>query len=158
MGIEKKAGNKITIFFIGIVIVLTIFVIMDTFFISTVTVKGNSMTPFVNCGDRLVVDIRSSAIENIQYKDIVIFESPEDPEQLFIKRVIAIEGQEFSISSGELIVDGENLCEDYIECDDYLFKNYSKVSGVVPENKVYLLGDNRNTSNDSRNFGFISTN
>lgn len=158
MRIEKKTGSKSSVFLIGIVIVLTIFIIMDTFFISTVTVKGNSMNPLINCGDRMIVDIRSGAINNIQYKDIVIFESPQDPEQLFIKRVIATEGQEFCIKNGELIVDGNDLCEDYIQCEDYLFKNYSKVCGVVPENKVYLLGDNRNTSNDSRNFGFISTN
>lgn len=154
----KKTNNKAIVFLTAIVIILTALVLLDTYLISTVTVRGDSMKPSLSCGDRLLVDISSRAVKEIDYKDIVIFESPKDPDQNFVKRVIATEGQEFSISEGELIVDGENLCEDYIECDDYRFKNYNVVSGVVPENKVYLLGDNRNSSNDSRNFGYISTN
>ncbi len=155
---EKKTKDKTVVFLTVAVILLTSLVLMDTYLFSTVTVRGDSMNPSLYCGDRLLVDISSRALNEIEYKDIVIFESPDDPDQNFVKRVIATEGQEFTISEGELIVDGENLCEEYIQCDEYRFKNYSHVSGVVPENKVYLLGDNRNSSNDSRNFGFISTN
>jgi len=113
------------------------------------------MNPTLDSGDRVIVLKSQNSLVNIQYKDIVIFKVPNDSNQQFVKRVIAVEKQEYILKEGVLKIDGVNHCEEYIDCLDYSLENYSQFSGVVPLNKVYLLGDNRSESNDSRQFGYI---
>ena len=66
-----------------------------------------------------------------------------------------MEKQEYILKKGELQIDGIHHCEEYIDCFEYPFGNYSQFSGVVPLNKVYLLGDNRSISHESRQFGYV---
>ena len=143
------------LFLIFIVILLTIMMFADYSPVKIVTIRGNSMNPTLYCGDRVIVSKTQNAIENIQYKDIIIFNPPNDSSQRFVKRVIAMEKEEYVLKEGGLVIDGVDYCEEYIDCSDFPNGNRGMCSGVVPENKVYLLGDNRITSNDSRWFGYV---
>jgi len=143
------------IFFVLLVIILTITLLLIYSPIEIVAIRGNSMNPTLSCGDRVIVITTEKAIENIEYKNIVIFTPPKDPSQKFVKRVIAMEKEEYVLKEGGLVIDGIDYCEGYIACSDYPVGNSALSSGVVPENKVYLLGDNRISSNDSRWFGYV---
>ena len=132
-----------------LIIALVVCVITFVFFIRIIDVSGTSMNPTLNNGDKMLVS-------NVLYKpkagDIVVFKKDSyDPNKALVKRVIATEGQEVNIdfSKGIVYVDGVPIEEDYIS---ELTTTKLDFIGpkVVPENCVFLLGDNRNMSTDSR--------
>lgn len=132
-----------------LVIALVICVIAFVFFVRIIDVSGTSMNPTLNNGDKMLVS-------NLFYKpkagDIVVFKSDTyDPNKALVKRVIATEGQEVNIdfSKGIVYVDGVPIEEDYIA---ELTTTKLDFIGpkTVPENCVFVLGDNRNMSTDSR--------
>ena len=132
-----------------LVIALIICVIAFVFFVRIIDVSGTSMNPTLNNGDKMLVS-------NVLYKpkagDIVVFKKDEyDPNKALVKCVIATEGQEVNIDfdKGIVYVDGVPIEEDYIA---ELTTTKLDFIGpkTVPENCVFVLGDNRNMSTDSR--------
>ena len=134
----------------SLIIALVVCVIAFVFFVRIIDVSGASMNPTLNNGDKMLVS-------NLFYKpkagDIVVFKKDSyDPEKALVKRVIATEGQEINMdfSKGIVYVDGVPIEEDYIA---ELTTTKLDFIGpkTVPENCVFVLGDNRNKSTDSRN-------
>lgn len=135
---------------IGIALVFFVF----TFIVSGYTVKGTSMNPTLNNGDRLLLSLIYTKPKR---GDIVVVTQPnqvdeEDTKRLF-KRVIAVEGEEIDIDfgSGIVYINGYPIDESYVMEPTY-------TNGVLPmsfplvvdEGKVFVMGDNRNESRDSR--------
>ncbi|HEY8450250.1 MAG TPA: signal peptidase I, partial [Bacillota bacterium] len=83
--------------------------------------------------------------------DIVVFRYPLDPSRDFIKRVIAGPGDRIRIEEGRVYVNGEPLEEPYIRSRD----SYNMPERQVPPGAVFVMGDNRTNSEDSREFGFV---
>ena len=112
------------------------------------TVQGDSMLPTLRDGDRLA---GLSVYNEINRGDIVVISLPDSEHKLIIKRVIAVGGDSVDIdfSSGKVFVNGEELNEPYIEAKTYLYYDVTFPLNV-PEGKVFVLGDNRNNSLDSR--------
>ncbi len=118
-----------------------------------------SMEPTLLIGDHLLVD-RSSKARIPKRGDIVVFEYPKDPEKNFLKRVVAIGGDRVEMRDAILYVNGDAVSEPYLKQPDLdnstkpsSWSNYSEV--VVPNNSYFVLGDNRDKSQDSRYFGFV---
>lgn len=118
-----------------------------------------SMAPTLQIGDHILVD-RSSKARNPKRGDIIVFEYPKDPEKNFLKRVVAIGGDRVEMRDAILYVNGNVISEPYLKQPDLdnsskpsSLSNYSEV--VVPNNAYFVLGDNRDKSQDSRYFGFI---
>jgi signal peptidase I len=88
--------------------------------------------------------------------DIVVFGSPEDGDQPLIKRVVALPSEHVAFRRGAVFIDGVELEEPYIDGDITRCRNSRYCDLVVPEGTVYVLGDNRNDSTDSRAFGPVS--
>ena len=86
-----------------------------------------------------------------KHGDILIFRFPADPSRDFVKRVIGVPGDEIEIERGQVIRNGVEIDEPYITRPDR--RTYDPIE--VPEGSYYVLGDNRRTSNDSRNWGMV---
>ena len=126
-------------------------VVIFTFGVRLIGVDGHSMVPTLQHGDRLLV-LNSMFYDDYQYGDIVILTKETFLSAPIVKRVIAVGGQTVDIDfeSGSVYVDGKLLNEPNI--NELTFKEeVVEFPVVVPEGSIFVMGDNRNHSDDSRN-------
>lgn len=126
-------------------------VVLFTFVVRLIGVDGVSMEPTLWHGDRLLV-LNSLLYDDYQYGDIVVLRKDTFMLQPVVKRVIATGGQTVDIdfSAGTVYVDGQPLEEDYVAELTFLEEG-TEFPLTVPEGSVFVMGDNRNRSSDSRN-------
>ncbi len=139
----------------SIALAVIIAIIIKMFIFNTTYVLGYSMYPTLHEKDRLFTNKIVYTFGEPKIGDIVVLEAPDDPDKDYIKRVIALEGDIVEISDGKIYVNDNLLNENYLKKDVY---TYGDLKVKVPENEVFVLGDNRNrsASKDSRYFGTIS--
>lgn len=144
-----------------IIISLLIIVPIRYFLIQPFYVKGASMEPNFYDREYLIVDEISYRFGDPDRGDIVVFRYPRNPQEYFIKRVIAFPGEKVQIKNGKVIVyndenkDGVVLEEGYLDENE---KTYGLTDDIimVKEDEYFVLGDNRNASKDSRSFGAVN--
>jgi len=112
-------------------------------------VEGRDMEPTLHRDDRVLVTRERSTL---QRHAIVIFKYPVDPSKRFIKRIVALPGELIEITEGRVSVDGKLLDEDYVD-PQFNRSRVSKAALRIPDHSYYVLGDNRDNSNDSRLWG-----
>lgn len=96
------------------------------------------------------------SIRPVQRGDIIIFRPPNEEEKDFIKRCIAVEGDEVHIEEGAVWVNGVKLDEPYVKgVTSYRGFSEKRIEGVVPKGMIVAMGDNRENSYDSRGFGYV---
>lgn len=127
-----------------------IIVLVFTFVVRMMGVQGPSMRQTLQEGDRLLV-LNSLLVRDYRQGDIVIARKESFSEDPIVKRIIAVGGQTVDIDfgAGTVYVDGEALDEDYINDRTYTYEG-TDFPLTVPEGSVFLMGDNRNMSTDSR--------
>jgi len=131
---------KELLFAIAVTVLLTRFV-----FIVPIVPSG-SMIPTIQIDQRVLVDKMSVHFRPLDRGEIVVFPCPDIPEDLYIKRVIGLPGDLVEIHDSQVFVNGNPLTEPYLA----EMMHYSNESYSVPEGHIFVLGDNRNVSNDSR--------
>lgn len=121
-------------------------------------IPSDSMVPTLRVGDRLVVEKVSYHIRPPQLGDIIVFDPPPQlqlqgyaKDQAFIKRIIATPGQTVAVKNGHVVVDDRPLDEPYIAAAP----EYAWGPQAVPADAFFVMGDNRNNSNDSHIWGFL---
>ena len=115
-----------------------------------IRVDGDSMEPALPAGTFVIVNRMANDIDDFARGDIVLFRHPRNPDQEYIKRVIGLPGETVQIFSGEVTINDQVLTELYIdEAPAYAG------SWTVPEGALFVLGDKRNNSFDSHNWGFV---
>lgn len=129
-----------------IVIALVLALTIRQFVVETILVDGQSMQATLQDGERLLINKFVYWFRKPQTGDVVVFRFPEDPRRDFIKRVIASEGQTIEIRDGQVYVDGVPLREPYVNREWHA--NFPKMS--IAQGRLFVLGDNRNNSQDSR--------
>jgi signal peptidase I len=127
--------------------------IIRTQFVNTVTVSSDSMAPTI-CSGAVLLVARLDDGTSVKSGEIVTFTSPEDGAQT-IKRVVGIAGQRVAIKDAELHIDGRIVDEPYV--DHASIDGVYTATTVVPEGSVFVMGDHRETSIDSRVYGPIAT-
>ena len=109
------------------------------------------MLPVLEDQDRLFINKLAYRVGEIHRGDVVVFLYPRDHEKSYIKRVIALPGDDLRIDHGKVFVNGKRLAEGYVPtrfADDR-----SQPEMTVPEQEYFVMGDHRSISSDSRDFG-----
>lgn len=158
----------------AIVIALILALFIRTFVVQAFKIPSGSMIPTLLIGDHILVNKFSYGIKNPftgetwislgspEQLDVVVFKFPENPSQDFIKRVIGVAGDRIEIKNKKLFVNGKELTiENAIHLDSKNFPgpmpprdNYGPVT--VPPESLFVMGDNRDNSHDSRFWGFVN--
>lgn len=162
---EKSNGNKNkplqTLFdFVETCVFAAVIAILVLFFVAkTGAVVGESMMSTMHPGDRYILtDLFYSPTQG----DIIVF-APEDKYishsngKLWVKRIIATEGQTVEIKDGGVYVNGEKLDETYLSSDTVTLPKVAENPYTVPEGYIFVMGDNREKSMDSRYIGAVDT-
>jgi signal peptidase I len=152
----KKWGENIQI----LILALGLAFFIRTFVAEPRYIPSESMVPTLEVGDRLIVE-KLSYYGHLPHRgDIVVFAPPPQlqeqgyqADQAFIKRVIGVPGDTVSVENGRVFVNRELLTEAYIAEQP----NYPMSPIVVPPDSLFVMGDNRNNSNDSHIWGFLPT-
>ncbi|MBC2703258.1 signal peptidase I [Desulfobacula sp.] len=172
---EKKAKSSLRENIEAIIIAIIIAMFIRTFLVQAFKIPSGSMLETLQIGDQILVnkfiygvkipftDGRTLIpVKNPEKGDIVVFKYPEDPSKDFIKRVIAREGDTLEIINKKIYVN-----DHLIEGETYAVYKSSKIYSAmvssrdnlrkirVPENKLFVMGDNRDNSHDSRFWGFV---
>ena len=125
--------------------------IIIIFLYQPVRVEGTSMLPNLEDQDRLFINKFAFRVGEIHRGDVVVFRYPRDVTKNYIKRVVALPGDHIRIDRGVVFVNGTRLPESYVPTR--FTDERSQPDMKVPENHFFVLGDHRNISSDSREFG-----
>lgn len=147
----KKSEYRENVEAFAIAVLTILFIII--FVVQSFLVKGSSMDNTLQDGERLLVTKFVFKIRPPKIGDIIVLKYPKDPSKKFIKRVIGVPGDRVYIQNSKLYVNGNLIKEPYIR--EKMFQDYDFVE--VPERTVFVMGDNRNCSKDSRDpdVGFV---
>jgi signal peptidase I len=151
---ESSSGSGFWRFFRDVLetLVLAIFLFLAINAVSArIRVDGSSMVPTLSDGQFVMVNKLAYRLGGPSHGDVVVFHYPRDPEQEYIKRIIGLPGDTVEMMGGHVYVNGQIIEEPYIAADA---RNTGEWQ--VPGDHVFVLGDNRNNSQDSRNFGTVS--
>lgn len=153
----RKQQENVTL----IVMALCLALLIRTFIAEPRYIPSDSMLPTLHQGDRLVVEKVSYRFHPPHRGDIVVFNPPEQlqlrgyaKDQAFIKRVIGEPTDKLNIGEGKVYINNQPLLEGYTAEPPA----YTLSSQLVPEGKFFVMGDNRNDSNDSHVWGFLPEN
>lgn len=141
----------------AIVAICMLVIIAATFLLGSfrslhlVKVQGKDMEPSLYEGDLILVTKR---IEQLRRGEIVTFRYPADPSKIFIKRVVGLPGELIEIREGKVLLNGQYLQEDYLDSQLNRFP-HNAIPKRIPTGKYYVMGDNRDNSNDSRAWGAL---
>jgi signal peptidase I len=139
-------------------------VVLIVFIYQPVKVEGTSMEPGLTNEERIFINKFTYwfGLGGIERGDTVVFKYPYDPQKSYIKRVIGLPGDRIRILSGQVILNGHTLEEDYVP-SEYRDTMSWPAAGpgempderIVPANEYFVLGDHRSSSSDSRSWGWV---
>lgn len=150
---SEGLGREIRTWLRDIVFAALTAVLIVVFVVQPVKVEGTSMQPHLADQERIFVNKFVYHVSEIGRGDIVVFWYPKDPAKSFIKRVIGLPGETVIIEEGRVYVNGSPLNEPYVPGEYADASHFGPAS--VPPDSYFVLGDHRNSSNDSRNWGMV---
>lgn len=163
MSSEHSKVLELFEYLVIVAVAVAIAFFIRTFVAEVYEVPTGSMLNTIQLGDRLVGEKLTYRFGGTpQVGDVVTFTSPQNPDTLLVKRVIATAGQTVDLRDGAVYVDGQLMDEPYTEgkptysladCTGAVIQNYPY---TVPEGHIFVMGDNRTNSLDSRYFGAVS--
>lgn len=117
-----------------------------------IRVESISMQPTLFAGDFVIVNKVAYKLGSPERGDIIVFRFPPDPErEPYIKRVVGLPGDRIAVANGRVYINDQPVIEPYIKAPP----NYEMPEMVIPENELFVLGDNRNNSSDSHHWGTV---
>jgi len=158
---RRKRRNSVIEWVVVIVVAVAAALLVKTFLLQQFQVSGHSMDTTLHHGDRVLVNKLSYRLHDPNRGDVVVLETLEgSSERDLIKRVIALPGEEIDIRNCHVYIDGKELVEPYLDLDVAPCTEQDPSSDIqfpykVPDEEVFVLGDNRPGSMDSRRIGSI---
>src|SRR5690349_21363668 len=154
---EKPRGlHHLSLWVRDLVIAIAIAGFFIIFLYQPVKVEGTSMAPGLANEERIFINKFVYRFESIGRGDVVVFHYPVDPDKSYIKRVIAVPRDRVRIDDGRVYVNDQLVNEPYVPTQYEDFRSYPET--VVPDSSYFVLGDHRNMSRDSRDFGAVEEN
>lgn len=156
-GILKRLWLWFLDFIETIVIALAIFVVVYRFLFQPHQVKGNSMYDNFHDGEYLLTDKVSYRFNQPVKDDVIVFKAPMNEDYDYIKRIIGLPGDTVIIKDGSVYINGKKDDESgYLDTRVKTMPGRASTEGLmitVPSGNYFVMGDNRNNSSDSRDFG-----
>ncbi len=151
--VESKVGRGSWNWLRETAISLGISMFIIVFLYQPVKVEGTSMMPGLADHERIFINKFVYRFEAIERGDVVVFRYPGDPSKNYIKRIVGVPGDQIEILRGTVLVNGNRLAEPYVPAQFRDERSMSEI--VVPKGSYFVLGDHRNLSSDSRDFGVV---
>jgi signal peptidase I len=177
--LDKPSGRRKSVvreYAESIIIAVVLALVIRTFVVQAFKIPSGSMEETLLIGDHILVNKLSYGIHlpivdsqirplglagDPQRGDIIVFPFPRDPSRDFIKRVVALPGERIEVRNHRAYINGEPLKEPYVKLDERAAMQPSRYSHwgpeVVPPGKLFVMGDNRDNSADSRDWGFLDS-
>jgi len=170
--LQKKQKSKKVEYIEAIITAFILALIIRAYVVQAYKIPSGSMIPTLLIGDHILVnkfiygtdipfiDKTILVLRDPERGDIIVFKYPQDPERDFIKRIIAVEGDKIEIKNKKIYINDELFNDPWGEYEDKnslvrgARDNYGPV--IVPQDKYFVMGDNRDNSHDSRFWGFVS--
>lgn len=150
---KSSIGGAGEFLLILVVTFALVFGVVRPFVVEAFYIPSESMLPTFEVGDRIFVNKFIYRLRAPKQGDIVVFKSIEGEQEDLIKRVVGVPGDTISLANGTLLVNGVAKEEPYVNHQVPDLSSFGPIS--VPEGKVFVLGDNRTNSRDSRFFGAL---
>jgi signal peptidase I len=148
--VSHTPNNKLLRDIVETVLIALVLIFAVNIISARIRVESISMEPTLNRGDFILVEKISYWLDDPKRGDIVVFQFPADRNQMYIKRVIGLPGDQIFISNGRISINSEVIDEPYVKALPAYSGNWN-----VPDNSIFVLGDNRNRSNDSHIWGMV---
>jgi signal peptidase I len=152
--LPRKRRRWVKVLAVLFACVLLYYLVVRPFAVEPFEVTSVGMLPTLEVGDVVLVDKVSYRLRGPERGDVIVFESMEGREEELIQRIVGLPGDRVGVLDGVLSVNGERQEEPYI--NERFPDNSSYGPTTVPEGGVFVLGDNRTNSRDSRFFGAVS--
>jgi signal peptidase I len=146
-----RRPNGMTSWLRDLVISVAVSAFIIIFLYQPVRVEGTSMLPMLEDQDRLFVNKMAYRVGEIHRGDVIVFLYPHDHQKSYIKRVIALPGDDLKIEHGRVFVNGQQVIEKYVPLR--FSDSRSLPETVIPDHEYFVMGDHRSISSDSRDFG-----
>lgn len=159
MFILRKLYSALVDLFETLVIAGGIFVVIYAFLFRPFQVNGQSMFPTFHDGEYILTNLITLRVNKLDRGDVIVFKSPTNQEKDFIKRVIGLPGDNVMVKDGKVFVNNKQLDESaYLPNDFVTHPGTFLEEGApitVPKDFYIVMGDNRDFSSDSREWGFV---
>ncbi|WP_277584143.1 signal peptidase I [Psychrobacillus antarcticus] len=160
----KKEKNELWEWSKALLIAFGLAAIIRFFLFTPIVVDGESMMPTLENGDRMVVNKIGYMVGEPDRYDIVVFHAPE--QKNYIKRVIGLPGDHVEFKNDQLYVNGKAMEEPYLDqykseitdgtlTEDFAIEGTPAEVEIIPEGYIFVMGDNRRYSKDSRHIGLV---
>ena len=147
----KKFFGGLRDWFNDFIKALIFFLILQTYVVQGFVIEGACMEPELHSQEKIIVNKMIYRVKEPEVGEVVVFTYPYEPDKDFIKRVVGVPGDEVAIKDGYLYRNGRQMNESFVK--EYVFGSYGPMK--IPEGKLCVMGDNRNTSHDSRAWGLL---
>jgi signal peptidase I len=146
----------------ALIIAVLLALVIRTFVVQAFKIPSGSMLPTLQIGDHILVNKFLYYFQPVRRGDIIVFKVPQDETRDFIKRVIGLPGDTVEIRGKQVLINGAPLDEPYAVYGDWPVARFGEREKlgplVVPQDRMFMMGDNRDHSMDSRVWGFLDVN
>jgi signal peptidase I len=134
----------------AVAIAVVLAIVIRFFLFEPFVIPTGSMEPTLQPNDRIIVNKITYRFKEPQRGDVIVFKYPLNPKVIYIKRLIAYGGETLEIKNAQIYINGKRIPESYLPPDT---KTYDYGPQTVPDQCYFVMGDNRNNSQDSRFWG-----